>query len=654
MMTAPTKKVLQVLKIVFLSSLALGMIAWLLNRFGLLPFHISESKFHLILLPLFELSFIAALFPLSYKELRAGPTRKFFLWVFIFAVVNLVIVSLLRHYYTHPERVTYPQTRLWLSLSLGIIPILSAMVAISGWFAFQKAISIVMQSLQLDPQDGVWTAKWPGIIFLAACLGLGLFLRLYKLDGFPPYVDEYIHTHRAFAMVSGKPLGGARGFLTVDLPVFLSYTSLGVSLWSSRFPMVIINMLAIFPLFKFMRKINHLVGYLSVFLFVTNPWVIAASRTVREYAVAPLWFFLVALFLSQLLEWEGHSKRSYLKMHWWRILFLLFFLAYLVFDWYSVLKISVAFYGSFGVVAILKILKKRPGIKIRITLLSVSVVVMGLMVIASGLIQRTIETGSPFYKIALVFWNSLVKSPLNQPYWLSGLGYFFLCLSLLSALLLIKKPIANNYIFLFSFINFSLILLYMTFFLVNPHIPVRLRYGVLMEYWYLPLVAFCLWILFKLIRLLFKHKWPYWPLFVLLVLTFLVNWQGIQKGLKFNGGGSFEITGEKHYIVQPAYDYLKDNITPGDFILTDFVHRYDEIADRQLTGYETVGYYGYAYTDKQDPLNLISAYPKGWMLLSNNARPEKYGIPLESFTAGDVTATFQGQFGEIYIWDWGH
>jgi len=36
-----------------------------------------------------------------------------------------------------------------------------------------------------------------------------------------------------------------------------------------------------------------------------QPWIIAVSRNVREYAVVPLFFYLDALVLIDLLDWDG-------------------------------------------------------------------------------------------------------------------------------------------------------------------------------------------------------------------------------------------------------------------------------------------------------------------------------------------------------------
>jgi len=177
--------------------------------------------------------------------------------------------------------------------------------------------------------------------------------------GFPPFVDEYAQIHTAIAIYLGQPVDYTRSFLTVSLPVYLSYRIFGMSLWAGRLPMVLINMMAIFPLYFLVKKINKGAAYISVLLYVFSPWIIAVSRNVREYAVVPLFFYLDALVLIDLLDWDGLSLKNYLQRHFYRIAMAGLILGYAIFDYHSVLKIIVALYGIFGILAILKLLKSN-------------------------------------------------------------------------------------------------------------------------------------------------------------------------------------------------------------------------------------------------------------------------------------------------------
>jgi predicted membrane-bound mannosyltransferase len=179
---------------------------------------------------------------------------------------------------------------------------------VSFWLGFRESLLRIWTTYSFST-DKEETRKdtWLTVAFLLICFIIGLGLRLYNLGGFPAYVDEYLHMSTAIGIIKGNPVEYFRAFLTVSLPVYLSYRIFGISLWAGRLPMVLINMLAIFPLYLLGRKINKGVGYLSVLLFMFSPWIIADSRTVRDYAVVPLFFYLAAVLLIDLLDWDRLS-----------------------------------------------------------------------------------------------------------------------------------------------------------------------------------------------------------------------------------------------------------------------------------------------------------------------------------------------------------
>ena len=262
-------------------------------------------------------------------------------WIFIliFFVINLLALFVFSLYYNHPERAQYDSVKILLKIEpflwmIGILSILFCIVKVFGkiiawvWNNFSFATSTVLDR---------WSTKYTALI-LVGFFVFGLGLRLINLDQYPPYVDEYIHTHTAFGVISGLPMTWNRAFLPVTLPVIISYRLFGVNLWAARLPMVVFNMLAIFPLYFIGKKVNKNIGFISIFLFTLNPWIIAASRTVREYAVIPLYFFLSAVFLLDLIEWEGMNRKQYLIKNSWKILILGLIAAYSLYDNQSILK----------------------------------------------------------------------------------------------------------------------------------------------------------------------------------------------------------------------------------------------------------------------------------------------------------------------------
>lgn len=160
------------------------------------------------------------------------------------------------------------------------------------------------------PSGGVEALNWvrtkstvytAGLVVLVS---LGFLIRTNELTGLPPYPDEYFHLLAARDMIWNSQLipSYTRAFLPVTLPVSLSFLLFEPGLFTARLVMVIFNLLAVIPLYYLVRKINRFVALVAVLLYITNPWVIAVSRTVREYAVLPLFMFTVALLFVSLLE----------------------------------------------------------------------------------------------------------------------------------------------------------------------------------------------------------------------------------------------------------------------------------------------------------------------------------------------------------------
>ena len=327
--------------------------------------------------------------------------------------------------------------------------------------------------------------------------------------------------------------------------------------------MVVINMLAIFPLYALGRKINKTVGTICVALFVFSPWIIAASRTVRDYAVVPLFFYLAALLLVDLLDWENLSITQYLNKHKFRLAGSVLILGYSIYDNTSITKIILAEYAAFGLIVILKTLGGNSLRWVKITVLSLGGVLILFIVAQSKIIQHFKFGSAVVPDLTLTYWNALVNGNVQQWYIWNGLGFLILLIGCFFAIrACFKRYTKNDYIVLFCFLVFNIILVYLTIFLVNPHIPARTRYGVLMEYWFLVTVAIALYFVFLGVRRIIRQSLSLIP--ILLITGLFFNYHGIQMALSYQGGGTLQITGENHYIVEPAYQYLVGRIErPG-------------------------------------------------------------------------------------------
>ncbi len=122
------------------------------------------------------------------------------------------------------------------------------------------------------------------LIFL---IMLTLTLRIFNLENLPPYVDEYSHLLTAKEILSGKAISQVyqRGLYLVTLPLVEAFKIFGIHLWTARLVGVIINSLAVIPLYLIGKKINGKISILACMLYATNPWIISVARNIREYGL---------------------------------------------------------------------------------------------------------------------------------------------------------------------------------------------------------------------------------------------------------------------------------------------------------------------------------------------------------------------------------
>lgn len=651
-------KIKQLIRIIYFilgTGLGLGVayVLWI-SVFAGTPF-ISWSQVHAYFVLTTELLALVFLYDIRFRLIQNGKGSFFWPILLGFFVLNCVVLGVFSQYYSHPERANYDSVKILLKF----FPIAWFVAGVGTIFALVKVLqnqfstawwSNPFTESELHEGKGRLTT----LVVLISCFVLGLVIRLINLDGFPPYVDEYITTHHNFGLLNGSPLEWERAFPTVGLPVLLSFKIFGINLWAARFPMVIINMAAIIPLFFLGKKLNRDVGSISVALYTINPWIIAVSRTVREYAVLPLYYFITAIFLIDLLEWEETTVRSYLKKNAWKMLILLLILVNAVYDQQSIIKIVIINFGVFGVLVLLKMLKSKTPALIKIAGLSASVILFVLLVVVSDLSKRLFEDG----KIILVaedrYWRLLFIDP--DQHWFSvipQIAWLAIAVSAFFAIrAVVKKYDKKDAVVLFSFLVFLSILVFLTFFLVNPRLPARVRYGILLEYWYVILVAIALFLLIQSINRILKGKRVLRVLAFLIISLLLINTGSIVHILTYPGGGALNVTGEKHYNVDPAYRYMLDQLNPGDVLLTDSMGVYDELHEKAFSDVKVYSFIGTILREDVTIDELISRHPEGWIVLTQNSRPEKHGLVYESTSSINTSLEYLGKWGECDIWRW--
>jgi hypothetical protein len=642
-------------------AILLGFIyKWASDFIPSLPY-ISWPKIHLFVIPLiivWGVSILASIYFRSEQEHGATLNVELVFW---FSIFNVCILWLLFRYYNNEFLQQYNSVRLALGLMKCSLYFFGATALVTFFLTviYSRTFNVFEELIsgKTEPQKFFVLGRWQirkesrdQALYLMILFMIGLVLRLYNVDGFPPYYDEYNHMRAAVELYEGVRSTYNRAFLTVTMPVYLSYLVFGISLLSSRLPMVIINMLAIFPLFMLGKKLNRTVGYISVALFVFSPWVIAVSRTVREYAVMPVIFFLAATYLLDLLDWENCSFKEFMLTHIFKIVFLSLLLGYIFFDSYSILKVVLIPYVIIGGLAIIKFIKQNPFGRRRILVFVVVAATIAILIPLAGFTQRHLGYGVFINFVGDRYWKTLTQSEIHQWYFLPQIGYFIIfSVGYLFLRMLFSKHNKKNFIVLFCYLNFVAILIFLTCFFPSG-ITRRIRYGILIAYWYIPVVAIALYLIYRLGK-------KYLPRNIHLIISIILmvlftNTKGIWTVMSFQGGSKLKITGEMHYSVQPALEFLSNRLTSEDVLLTDILHIYNAISGNKLHPDEIIFSLDRAFAQQSDGFSVIEKYPQGWVAASSNNTIKRINLPYEDFVYEDKQALFYGMQGDIYIWQW--
>ena len=623
-----------------------GLIFLFAGKFLILPFHFSVSQAQLVLLPPAEILFLLVLIQIS-CSLQSGKTRQsVWLLVLIFSLTNLILALLLRGFYDKPGFSDYPSVQLLLKLSIVVIVLLSLAIVVALLKLFWvQALSLWNQfSFEKEPENRRFT-----FIFLAACFIIGISLRLININQLPPYVDEYVNPGAALKLLQGEQTSYLRALVTVTLPLLISYKIFGVSIWASRLPMVLINMAAIFPLFFLTKKINRTVGYLSVVLFILNPWLIGAAKTIREYAVAPMVFYVTALLLIDLLNWDDTGLIPYLKKNKFRLMILVVILAYTIYDRLSVLKINIAIFGCFILLVAIKYLRQRKLTLVKTLILGTGLSVIALLIGQSRIGSRFIPD-SAFLQWNPGYFNVLIDGTYQQWYSFSILGYLILIVGAYIAVrIFYDNRYSSNHVFSYCFLIFITFLLSLSLSIADA----GFRYGVLIQYWYLILTAVFLYQLYKLINQVAKHKPLQIFLSLMIFLGLFTNFRAIHQAITYTGGGESQVTHETHPRISPALDYLLENINRNDILLTDTLHKYGEIVGKPLTGIEIVNVEIFRRTEEISALDYVNNHPSGWIAVTQRARAWLTNIPDTDFKTNGISVIFLGTMGDVSLWRWG-
>lgn len=463
----------------------------------------------------------------------------------------------------------------------------------------------------------------------------------------PFYLDEQLHTHQAIELLNGGELTYQRSFLPVTFPVLLSFKFFGISWLKARLPMIFLNVLSVFPLYLLFNKVNKWLAFAAVGLFLINPWAIAVSRNVREYAVLPLFFYTAALLVYRLGDKQENKKVTFI--------FAAILAAYLIiFDTRGFLILSLTFYflGTFFYL----IRWKRSGesyIKI-LSFGGVFVAAFLWLIIRIYNSQKASDlTGNlPIINFNPIFLTSVTQSAEQHSYSLPFFGWILIAIVLINLRSLTKTDLnpAEKIKQLFS-ANYLLIFIFLSFIIGANGFPVRTRYGIILEILSIPI-----WISFFHDLFLFLRR-KGTPLgvnvfiFLVLAATFF-NFRGLNQVYTYKGGPSFSITGINHFRNKEAYEYLNRKLKPGDTVMMDRFYFNNEMYGYQWPEYEWIRANQYLTDNTKSIGEQMPNIEEGWVVLYPEAMADTFGFELGAFESEDYRFKYHGKFGDTYIWHW--
>jgi len=142
-----------------------------------------------------------------------------------------------------------------------------------------------------------------------------------------------------------------------------------------------------------------------------------------------------------------------------------------------------------------------------------------------------------------------------------------------------------------------------------------------------------------------------WAVFLAYAIFFL-NFRSIYYVLAYNGGGGMRVTGENHYLMEQAYDFMLPQLNNKQVLLTDYLSSYDELFNKRFVDVNKISFLKTVILGEIPWTYIVSEYPEGWIVLTPNSRVEKYGFIFEDETVDGKLVDYIGKWGECYIWHW--
>lgn len=648
-----------------------------------LPTHI----YHLIFIPLLEIGLVSILTLWSTKTRNSA--RAYWSILIVLAVNSALYLSLFP-VYSHPELLSKFGIQnllgllVWLRFAAIVAPFLVLIIfEVLHFQILSPVYSLVSEYTWGEKQSELsgenrrrenFQQRFPAIskvpvlkgvsvkvytegawyvLGLAAFFFLGFYLRIVNPDGLSPQIDEFAHMFAAKDLLEGAPLNSvySRSLFVVTLPVLLGYKLFGVSILAAKYAAIFGNSLAMFPLYGLMRRVNKKVAILAVALYAANPWMILVGRIVREYSFHPLIALLLSMAflkiyeaLPQDLSFSSGWVIPYLKKTYFELICITAFLGYVLFiDPNASIKYLFGIYFAFLVC--LAFYKADVKLKRRYQYLGI----LAALVVLLDAVNKFSGFISEQPKVVWYYFGLLLNNPIQQWYYgrvpLLELAIIAIAFIVFLASLSQKK----NFVIALSWTNLAILLSFYTLLFDRYDRP---RYIIIMEIWFISIVAVGGFAAYRLLTHRLKGRWYRWLVAVIMSVVF-VNAGHIWNVVNDAEPRINPVSGEIHYDVQGTYDFFMENKKPGDVLVGSYFLRYVTMLEGESVIEEFV-YFNPAEQEIAVIEAAIKSNPSGWVIFDKDRGQKWYQpLPYEDFMVEKVEVDYLGRIGDFLLYRWG-
>lgn len=586
------------LKFLNLNLLLLIILLLITNHLGIVDLQV------LISIKKLTLSFICLFFTflhLQYQSLTVKKERTlvlFFEYLLVFCILSLFFSTLDLSFLGNLVREYYLFFYLIFSFSL---------------------LSILKKGK--EDEKKITSKKNTYIFIISLLIIIAFFIRYMNLTSTDPHIDEYNHLVGARSILTTGETSYTRSyFLTYLISVLQSLSnsnSFFEYLYWARIPGIIVGSLSIIPIYLLLDRKYKVVGIISSILWVTSPWAIIISRTVRGYIFYLPVILTCLLLLFYTLKKLLNYKKEYLFKIILSILFILLSIYYALFiDRYSTMKLILPIlclgYFSFIVVNIKTILEK---FKHRKIILSIIVLLhLGVSLFILSYLNRNPDINflsiSPNFRWLEYFFD------FSYLHWWSDFNHkYIVILCITTGFIFALKEKNKNY-FLCFLIFFLTLFSYVFFF--KRYMNHRYIFYILP--FFIILIAYGIYYLFKIKGYISNKILRYIYIFSL-VLFILLSFKipnNIKPTIDKNSG-----------YLNDIFVYLEDKVEKEDTIISYINHAF--WLEFELDPCNT---YKYRYPDIEMPTkaqNIIEENNQGYLIITSHIKNWRSLYPTRRF-----------------------